>query len=58
MESLPDSLEHQDLAIRFDLPGSIGVETLEGDSARLQSALEGAEQSATRRGDEVVEVET
>jgi hypothetical protein len=52
-----DPLEYEDLVLRLYLTDGIGVETLllEGNLTRCQRASEGAEKSATSRGDQVIE---
>jgi hypothetical protein len=55
VEELPDPLHDQNLTLCFYLPYRVGVEVLEGNSTRCQRAPEGAEQSATRRGHQIIE---
>ncbi len=52
-----DSLEHQDAVVQFHLADDLAGQTSLAriDMTRLQRASEGAEQSATRGGDHVVD---
>lgn len=51
-----DPLDHQGLALQLDLAGDFAPETTASgrDASCLERTPEGAGQSATRRGDEVV----
>jgi hypothetical protein len=55
VEDLFDPLDHEHFALDFDLSDRLGVEVLERHLTRCQRARKGAEQSATRCGDHVVE---
>ena len=52
-----DPLEYEDLVLRLYLTDGIAVKALllEGNVTRCQRASEGAEKSATGRGDQVIE---
>jgi hypothetical protein len=52
-----DPPDHQGLAFQLDLAGDIGPETTASgrDASRFERTPEGADQSATRRRDEVVD---
>ena len=54
VESLFDPLENKHLVRCLYLPHRVGVEVLEGNLTRCQRAPEGAEQSPTRCGYQVV----
>jgi hypothetical protein len=54
VESLFDPPKNKHLVLRLYLPHRVGVEVLEGNLTRYQRAPEGAEQSPTRCGYQVV----
>jgi hypothetical protein len=57
MDSDRDPLEYEHLVLSLDLPHHVGVEAvpIEGNLTRSQRAEEGAQQSGTRRCDQIVE---
>jgi hypothetical protein len=55
VEDLFDPLDHKYFALDLDLSDGLGVEVLERHLTRCQRARKGAEQSAARGGDHVVE---
>ena len=54
MESLLYPLDNEDFALGLYLPHRVGAEIFEGNLTRCQRAPEGAEQSPTRCGYQVV----
>jgi hypothetical protein len=55
VEGLLDALDDEHFALDLDLSDRLGVEVLERHLTRCQRARKGAEQSAARGGDHVVE---
>ena len=55
MEGLLDALDDEHLALDLDLSDCLGLEVTERHLTRCQRARKGAEQSAARGGDHVVE---
>jgi hypothetical protein len=55
MEDLFDPLDHEHFALDLDLSDRLCVEVLERYLTRCQRARKGAEQSATRSSDHVIE---